>query len=189
MANYILSCCSTADLSQEHFRDREIHYVCFHYYLNGKPYVDDLGQSMPFDKFYQAMVDGAETSTSQVNADEFEAFWQPYLEKGLDVVHITLSSGISGVINSANLAKEHMKAKFPERKIYVVDSLGASSGYGLLMDKLADLRDEGMSAADLAAWAMEHRLELHHWFFSTDLTFYIKGGRVTKTAGFLGQLL
>lgn len=189
MANYILSCCSTADLSQEHFRDRDIHYVCFHYYLNGKPYMDDLGQSMPFDKFYQAMVDGAETSTSQVNADEFEAFWQPYLEKGLDVVHITLSSGISGVINSANLAKEHMEAKFPERKIYVVDSLGASSGYGLLMDKLADLRDEGMSAADLAAWAMEHRLELHHWFFSTDLTFYIKGGRVTKTAGFFGQLL
>lgn len=189
MANYVLSCCSTADLSQEHFRDRDIHYVCFHYYLNGKPYVDDLGQSMPFDKFYQAMVDGAETSTSQVNADEFEAFWQPYLEKGLDVVHITLSSGISGVINSANLAKEHMEAKFPERKIYVVDSLGASSGYGLLMDKLADLRDEGMSAADLAAWATEHRLELHHWFFSTDLTFYIKGGRVTKTAGFFGQLL
>lgn len=189
MANYILSCCSTADLSQEHFRDRDIHYVCFHYYLNGKPYTDDLGQSMPFDKFYQAMVDGAETSTSQVNADEFEAFWQPYLEKGLDVVHITLSSGISGVINSANLAKKHMEAKFPERKIYVVDSLGASSGYGLLMDKLADLRDEGMSAADLAAWAMEHRLELHHWFFSTDLTFYIKGGRVTKTAGFFGQLL
>lgn len=75
MANYILSCCSTADLSQEHFRDRDIHYVCFHYYLNGKPYTDDLGQSMPFDKFYQAMVDGAETSTSQVNADEFEAFW------------------------------------------------------------------------------------------------------------------
>ena len=104
-------------------------------------------------------------------------------------MHITLSSGISGVINSANLAKEHMEAKFPERKIYVVDSLGASSGYGLLMDKLADLRDEGMSAADLAAWAMEHRLELHHWFFSTDLTFYIKGGRVTKTAGFFGQLL
>ena len=189
MANYILSCCSTADLSQEHFRDRDIHYVCFHYYLNGKPYMDDLGQSMPFDKFYQAMVDGAETSTSQVNADEFEAFWQPYLEKGLDVVHITLSSGISGVINSANLAKKHMEAKFPERKIYVVDSLGASSGYGLLMDKLADLRDEGMSAADLAAWAMEHRLELHHWFFSIDLTFYIKGGRVTKTAGFFGQLL
>lgn len=189
MANYILSCCSTADLSQEHFRDRDIHYVCFHYYLNGKPYMDDLGQSMPFDKFYQVMVDGAETSTSQVNADEFEAFWQPYLEKGLDVVHITLSSGISGVINSANLAKKHMEAKFPERKIYVVDSLGASSGYGLLMDKLADLRDEGMSAADLAAWATEHRLELHHWFFSTDLTFYIKGGRVTKTAGFFGQLL
>ena len=189
MANYILSCCSTADLSQEHFRDRDIHYVCFHYYLNGKPYTDDLGQSMPFDKFYQAMVDGAETSTSQVNADEFEAFWQPYLEKGLDVVHITLSSGISGVINSANLAKEHMEAKFPERKIYVVDSLGASSGYGLLMDKLADLRDEGMDIDTLAKWAEDNRLKLNHWFFSTDLTFYVKGGRISKAAGAIGGML
>ena len=99
MANYILSCCSTADLSQEHFRDRDIHYVCFHYYLNGKPYMDDLGQSMPFDKFYQAMVDGAETSTSQVNADEFEAFWQPYLEKGLDVVHTGFACWVDGKLH------------------------------------------------------------------------------------------
>ena len=134
-----------------------------------------------------SFVIGKETTDAQL-AEAMQRF-RPLLEKGLDVVHITLSSGISGVINSANLAKEHMEAKFPERKIYVVDSLGASSGYGLLMDKLADLRDEGMSAADLAAWATEHRLELHHWFFSTDLTFYIKGGRVTKTAGFFGQLL
>lgn len=104
---------------------------------------------MPFDKFYQAMVDGAETSTSQVNADEFEAFWQPYLEKGWMWCISRCPRVSAGVINSANLAKEHMEAKFPERKIYVVDSLGASSGYGLLMDKLADLRDEGMSAADL----------------------------------------
>lgn len=189
MADYILSCCSTADLSKAHFEARDIHYTCFHYFLDGKPYLDDLGQSMPFDKFYQAMTDGADTSTSQVNADEFEAAWEPFLKAGKDVVHITLSSGISGVINSANLAKDHMEKRFPERKIYVVDSLGASSGYGLFMDKLADLRDEGMSAADLADWATKHRLELHHWFFSTDLTFYIKGGRVTKTAGFFGQLL
>lgn len=105
------------------------------------------------------------------------------------MVHVTLSSGISGVINSANLAKQHLEEKFPGRKVYVVDSLGASSGYGLIMDTLADLRDGGMDAPELAAWLEEHRLEMHHWFFSTDLTFYIKGGRVSKTSGFIGQML
>ena len=189
MGNYILSCCSTADLSKEHFEARNIHYICFHYTINGRQMPDDLGQSMPFDKFYAAMAAGAETSSCQINADEFIVYFTPFLEAGKDVVHVTLSSGISGVINSANLAKQHLEEKFPGRKVYVVDSLGASSGYGLIMDTLADLRDGGMDAPELAAWAEEHRLEMHHWFFSTDLTFYIKGGRVSKTSGFIGQML
>ena len=79
--------------------------------------------------------------------------------------------------------------KYPERKIYIVDSLAASSGYGLLMDRLADLRDAGMGLADLYHWAEENKRKVQHWFFSTDLTFYIKGGRVTKTAGFVGTML
>lgn len=189
MANYVLSCCSTADLSKEHFDARDIHYICFHYQLDGVDYPDDLGQSMPFDQFYQAMANGAETRTSQVNAEEFEAYFASFLEKGLDVLHLSLSSGISGVINSALLAKENLEKKYPDRKITVIDSLGASSGYGLLMNTLADLRDGGMSYEDICAWAAENRLRLHHWFFSTDLTFYIKGGRISKTAGMVGQLL
>ncbi len=187
--NYILSCCSTADLSAEHFTDRDIHYICFHYSLDGVQLPDDLGQSMPFETFYQKMADGAETSTSQVNADEFEAYFTPFLEAGQDILHVTLSSGISGVINSAVIAQETLQAKYPDRKIYIVDSLGASSGYGLLMDKLADLRDEGMNIDDLYQWTLSHRLYLHHWFFSTDLSFYIKGGRISKTAGMFGKLL
>ena len=189
MSDYILSCCSTADLTAEHFRERDIHYVCFHYLLDGVQMEDDLGQSMPFETFYQRMAQGADTSTSQVNADEFEAYFTPFLQAGKDIVHVTLSSGISGVINSAIIAKENLQAKFPQRKIYIVDSLGASSGYGLLMDRLADLRDGGMAVDELAAWAQAHRLELNHWFFSTDLSFYIKGGRISKTAGMFGKLL
>lgn len=189
MANYVLSCCSTADLSKEHFERREIHYICFHYQLDGVSYPDDLGQSMPFDKFYQAMTNGADTRTSQVNESEFEAYFEPFLAQGLDVLHLCLSSGISGVINSALLAKDTLEKKYPGRHINVVDSLGASSGYGLIMDKLADLRDGGMALDEITAWATEHRLNLHHWFFSTDLTFYIKGGRISKTAGFFGQML
>ena len=71
----------------------------------------------------------------------------------------------------------------------MIDSLAASSGFGLLMDKLADLRDSGMDIDTLADWTMEHRLEVNHWFFSSDLTFFIRGGRISKTAGFVGNVL
>ena len=189
MSDYIISCCSTADLSEEHFKSRDIHYICFHYELDGKQYPDDLGKSMKLADFYQAMVNGAGTKTSQVNAEEYEKYFRGFLEQGKDILHVTLSSGISGSINSAMVAKQTLAEEFPDRKIYVVDSLGASSGYGLLMDRVADMRDSGMSLDDLAKWTEDNRLHLHHWFFSTDLTFYIKGGRVSKTAGFVGSVL
>ena len=189
MNHYILSCCSTADLSKEHFEKRNISYTCFHFELDGKQYLDDLGESIPFDRFYQAMVDGADTRTSQINAEEYTEYFEPFLKEGKDILHLTLSSGISGTINSARIAQETLKEQYPERKIYIIDSLAASSGYGLLMDKLADLRDAGMGIDELAAWAEENRLKLHHWFFSSDLTFFIKGGRVSKTAGLIGGVL
>lgn len=189
MAEYIISCCSTADLTAEHFQERNLSYICFHYELDGKEYPDDCGKTMDFEEFYRRMDNGAETKTSQVNADEFISYFEPFLKEGKDILHVCLSSGISGVLNSAMVAKAELEEKYPQRKIYIVDSLGASSGYGLLMDKLADLRDEGMELDALYAWAQEHRLELHHWFFSTDLKFYIKGGRISKTAGFVGGML
>ena len=187
--SYVISCCSTADLSAEHFASRDIRYICFHYELDGVQYPDDLGQTMPFDKFYAAMTNGAETKTSQVNVDEFVAYFTPMLEAGQGILHVCLSSGISGVYNSANAARNLLAPQFPERKIFILDSLGASSGYRLFMDKLADLRDEGMDVEALYHWAEENRLKLHHWFFSTDLTFYVKGGRVSKASGWFGTVL
>ena len=189
MADFVLSCCSTADLTKEHFQQRDISYICFHYQLDGVDYPDDLGESMPFDKFYAAMANGADTRTSQVNISEFVDYFTPFLEQGKDILHVCLSSGLSGVSNSAENAARIVRERYPERKIYIVDSLGASSGYGLLMDKLADLRDEGMGIDAVRDWAEAHKLELHHWFFSTDLTFYVRGGRISKVAGVFGGLL
>lgn len=189
MADYILSCCSTADLSREHFEKRDIKYLCFHFYLDGEHYYDDLGESIPFDKFYQAMVDGADTKTSQLNVEEYTEYFEGYLKEGKDVVHVTLSSGLSGAYNSARIAAEDLRDKYPERELYVVDSLGAASGFGLLMDKLADLRDSGMSLKELVEWTEKNRLRMHHWFFSTDLTFFVKGGRVSKVSGWFGTAL
>ncbi len=189
MENYVISCCSTADLTKEHFTKRGISYICFHYELDGKQYRDDLGETMPFEEFYQAMQNGADTKTSQINAGEFEEYFEPFLKEGKDILHVTLSSGISGVLNSANIAKDILQERYPDRKIYIVDSLGASSGYGLLMDKLADLRDEGKNIDEVYEWVNANKLKLQSWFFSTDLTFFVKGGRISKTSGLVGNIL
>ena len=189
MSDYILSCCSTADLSKEHFDRRGIHYVCFHYMLNDVSYPDDLGQSIAFEDFYRMMAEGADTKTSQVNVAEFIDYFTPFLKEGKDILHVSLSSGLSGSVNSARTAAEMLSEEYPDRKIYVVDSLGASSGYGLIMETLADMRDEGKSLDELHDWIEANKLRLHHWFFSTDLTFYVKGGRVSKASGFFGTML
>ena len=189
MSDYILSCCSTADLSKEHFDRRGIHYVCFHYMLNDVSYPDDLGQSIAFEDFYRMMTEGADTKTSQVNVAEFIDYFTPFLKEGKDILHVSLSSGLSGSVNSARTAAEMLSEEYPDRKIYVVDSLGASSGYGLIMETLADMRDEGKSLDELHDWIEANKLRLHHWFFSTDLTFYVKGGRVSKASGFFGTML
>lgn len=187
--NYVLSCCSTADLADEQFEARSIHYICFHFELGGKSYMDDLGKSIPFDEFYKRMEQGEDTKTSQINAEEFEQYFEPFLQEGKDILHVCLSSGISGVMNSACIARDILAEKYPDRKIYIVDSLAASAGYGLLMDRLADLRDDGMTIDELRDWAETNKLHLRHWFFSSDLTFFIKGGRVSKSAGTIGNLL
>ncbi|MBS7329039.1 MAG: DegV family protein [Lachnospiraceae bacterium] len=189
MSDYVISCCSTADLSKEHFEKIDVHYCCFHYEMDGVQYLDDLGQSMDFDVFYQRMTDGAMTKTSQINADEYEEYFTQFLSQGKDILHLTLSSGISGTFNSANLAKALLEDKYPDRKIYVIDSLAASSGYGLLVDHLAAMRDSGATIDELAAWVEEHKLNLNHWFFSSDLTFFIRGGRISKAAGAVGTVL
>lgn len=189
MSDYVISCCSTADLSKEHFEKIDVHYCCFHYEMDGVQYSDDLGQSMDFDVFYQRMTDGAMTKTSQINADEYEEYFTQFLSQGKDIIHLTLSSGISGTFNSANLAKALLEDKYPDRKIYVIDSLAASSGYGLLIDHLATMRDSGATIDELAAWVEEHKLNLNHWFFSSDLTFFIRGGRISKAAGAVGTVL
>lgn len=189
MSNFILSCCSTADLTKEHFEKRDIKYLCFHYMLDGKSYDDDLYERISSEEFYSVLKNGADCSTSQVNISEYLDFFTKYLEQGLDILHISISSGISGSVNSARNAASIAAERFPDRKIYVVDSLAAASGYGLIMDKLADLRDSGMGIDELYAWVEENKLRMHHWFFSTDLTFYVKGGRVSKASGWVGGIL
>lgn len=189
MANYIISCCSTADLSKEYFEKRDIHYLCFHFMLDSETYPDDLGISININDFYKKMADGSMTKTSQPNAEEYTNYFRPFLESGKDILHLTLSSGISGAYNSACIARDMLSEEFPDRKIYIIDSLAASSGFGFLMDAIADKRDEGLTIDELKDWTENNLLYDNHWFFSTTLTYFIRGGRISKTAGTVGNML
>jgi len=189
MPDYILTCCSTADLPLEYFQKRNIPYVCFHFTMDGKEYPDDLGQSMAFEEFYQRVTAGAMPTTSQVSVGQYIAFFEPFLSAGKDLLHIAISSGLSGSYNSALLARDELIQRYPDRKLVIVDSLGASSGYGLLTDMAADMRDGGATLEQVQSWVEQNKLNMHHWFFSTDLTHYKRGGRLSATSAFMGTLL
>ncbi len=189
MSSYILSCCSTVDLTSEWLAERNIASVDFNFKLGDTWYKDDFGVSVPPAELYKRMLAGENATTSQVSTGDYIEFFRSFLEQGKDILHVTLSSGISKTINSAQLAAKELSGEFPDRSIRVVDSLCASAGYGLFMDRLADLRDEGMGLDELVKWAEDHRSEVNHLFFSSDLTFFVKGGRVTPFAGAVGGVL
>jgi DegV family protein with EDD domain len=189
MADFIVTSCSTADMPLEFFESRNVPFVCFHFIMDGVEYEDNLGKSMSFEEFYKRISDGAQPTTSQVNVAQFMEFFEPFLKEGKDILHISLSSGLSGSYGSANLAREELIKKYPERKIMIVDSLGASSGYGLLVTSACDMRDDGSTIEEIYLWLEENKLMVNHWFFSTDLTSYYRGGRISAASNIVGTML
>ena len=156
MADFVLSCTTHLDLPKEYVDGRNIYYTSAPYYMNGVEQRDDLYQSISAEDFYAAMVNGVNVTTSQPNMQEFLNYFETFLEEGKDILHISLSSGLSGTHQSAVNAAHIARERYPERKIYIVDSLAAASGIGLFMDKLADLRDAGMGLEELRDWAEEN---------------------------------
>ncbi len=189
MSDYILSCCSSCDLSNEWIERRNLHYVSFNISLDGVQYKDDMGKTFSPRDLLKKMEEGADAKTSMVSIGEYVDYFKPFLKEGKDILHVSLSTGISGTYNGACQAADILRETYPDRKIIVIDSLAASSGYGLLMELAADKRDEGLGIDELAAWIEDNKLNVVHWFFSTDLQYYIKGGRISKTAGTIGQVL
>lgn len=189
MSDFVLSCESTADYPRSFFEERQIAWVPFHYNLDGVSYPDDLYASISPEAFFDKIKAGAQPTTSQVGVGDYVELWEPFLKEGKDVLHLTLSSGISGTYNSACVAAEQLRQVYPERTVRVIDSLAASAGYGLLMEYLADLRDGGMGFTELGDWAEEHKLNVNHWFFVSDLDCLKRGGRVSATSALLANAL
>ena len=135
MNSFVLSCCSTLDLSPEHVAARDISYICFHYYMDGVAYADDLGQSMPFDTFYQKMVEGADTRTSQINMEEYIEYFEKFLTQGKDILHVTLSSGLKRYYRQ----EKHRYFSFDGGPWRSIEPSTAAMLYGILRELPEDL--------------------------------------------------
>jgi len=188
--NFILSCESTVDLPFSYVDGRGIPVLFYSYLVDGQEYADDMGrdpEALP--RFYRFIEEGKLPTTSQLNAYQYEEFFEPMLQQGKDVLHIAFGTGMTTSYNNAVTAAEDLREKYPDRKLIVIDSLCSSSGYGLLVDVAADMRDEGKTMEEIEAWVMENRNKVHHQFYSTDLTMFKRSGRVSGAAAGIATIL
>ncbi len=181
---------STIDLTQKMIEELELIVISLRFTIDGKTYKDKSDMSgMSTETFYAKLREGKMSTTSQINADEFARTFEPILEAGEDVLYIAFSSGLSGTCQSAYIARDELKEKYPERKIYVFDSLCASMGEGLLVYQAALLKRAGTDIDSLYKWLGENVLKLCHWFTVDDLNHLKRGGRVSTTAALVGTML
>mgnify|MGYP002517017549 FL=1 len=188
-SSFLLSCESTIDLPYSYANERNLPVLFYSYQVDGADYEDDMGrdpEALP--KFYSFLAEGKLPTTAQLNEFQYETFFDNLLQQG-DVLHIAFGSGMTASVQNAMLAAEALREKYPERRLVVIDSLCSSSGYGLLVDGAADLRDAGKSLDEVADWVLAHRQSVHHQFYSTELKFYRRSGRMSGAAAAIGTVL
>jgi len=189
MNKFILSCESTVDMPFEYISNRDVKVIFYTYEIDGNIFEDDMSRHEGATaEFYDKLKNGALPNTSQINRYTYEEFLAQQLEKG-DLLHICFSSGMTKSYYNALAAADSLRHKFPERRIIVIDSLCGSSGYGMITEMAADLRDKGEAIEAVAKFIEGIKLKMHHQFFSTDLKYYRRGGRVSGVAATIGAVL
>lgn len=178
---------NTADLPDSYVEEHQIERIWLCCMMDGQTYTAENRISYP--EFYEKMRGGCMPTTSQVNPQGVREIFEGILNQGYDVLYIAFSSGLSGSYNSARIAAEELREEYPEAQIIVIDSLSASLGEGLLVHKAVQLKEAGRSLSETAAWVEENKLHLCHVFTVDDLNHLYRGGRVSRTAAFLGTLV
>ena len=187
--DYILSCESTVDLPYSYINGRNIPVLFYTYTVDGKEYYDDMERDPEARRFFfQQIKEGKVPATSQINEFRYLEFFEELVQKG-DVIHVALGSGMTPSVRNAREAAEKLKVNYPDRKIIVIDSLCSCTGYGLLVDAAADLRDQGTGIEDLAKWLEDNKGRVQHQFFTTDLTQFKRSGRVSGPVALVGSML
>jgi len=186
---FILSCESTVDLPYSYVSGRDISVLFYSYTVDGQTYLDDMGRDEnALPRFYNFIKEGKLPTTSQINTYTYYDYFRELLQKG-DVLHIALGSGMTPSVRNAKEAAEMLKKEMPERKLVVIDSLGACGGYGLLVDNVADKRDEGLNLEECESYALDLLKYVEYQFFSTDLRQFRRSGRVSGVAAAAATIL
>lgn len=177
----------TADLPEGWLAERNIDFASMPYTIDGKEY--GRTNTLSYEEFYQQLRMGAMPTTSQTDVYDAEQIWLKHLENGQNILHLCFSSGMSGSFDSLqNLRKELLK-KFPDRKIYVVDTLGGAGGEGLAVYYAAKQKEEGKNIEEIYEWLEENKLGFHHFFIVEDLNYLCRGGRLSKVEALIGTAL
>ena len=188
MNDIIISTESSADLPEQILKEYGIEVCSMDYLVDGKEY-NTKTNHMPEKEFYGKMRNGADVKTTQINLQSATEFFGELLQKGKDVLHISLSSGLSGTYQNLKTAGDELSKK-SKNKIVVVDSLCASVGQGLLAIEVAKkAQEDGMTVEKLAEFANQFKMKINHIFTVDDLKYLVKGGRVSKTSAFLAGVL
>lgn len=180
---------SACDLKREYIDKNNIGLLSLILNLEGKIIKDDLGKSLSYKDFYNKMREGATPTTSQVNAHDFEEEFVKHIKNGDSIIYISISSGLSGTFNSANIAKNNLLEEYPEEKIELIDSLGASMGQGLLVLKACEMRDNGASVEEIVNWIEDNKRRVIHLVLVDDLNHLKRGGRISGATATIGGLL
>ena len=187
MANqFIFSSESTIDLPVTHVNQKNIPVIHYAYTVDGVEYTDNMDEAS-VAAFYEKINAGAKPTTSQLNEDAYTEFFTPLVEKS-DVLHIAFGSGMSGSVYNAIAAAKKLNEQY-SHKITVIDSTCSCCGFGLILDEAADMRDSGKSLEEVAAFTESIKRNIHHQFFSTDLSFFRRSGRMSATVALIGTIL
>lgn len=187
MREYVITTDSTVDLPKEYLREHQVQAVSLSYEIEGETY-EDLNGLEPA-VFYEKMRNGAMPTTSQANPEQVRELFEGILKEGKDILHIAFSSGLSGSYNSARIAAEELKEMYEGAEIYVIDSLCASVGEGLLYHKARCMKEKGKTLQEVAAWVEKNKLHICHNVAVDDLNHLYRGGRLSRTSAVVGSMI
>lgn len=181
---------SSCNLSEDIIDNFGLEILPLNFMIDGEQYQSYLkGQVTDLKQFYTMMRKGKVITTSLPNLAYAQKLFEEILNRGQDVLYLGFSSGLSGTFVAMDTLLNDLREKYPERTIETVDTLCASLGEGLLIYKACELKQQGKSLIEVRDWVLENRLKLAHWFTVDDLMFLYRGGRVSRTAAFAGQML
>ena len=188
MKDFIITCSTPCDMSQYYLRKHKMYYVGFYYFLDDEKFMDDFFNTYSVDEFY-SRIKTCSVKTSQPDPEQYVALWTKLIQQGNDILHVELSSGLSGAVNSSLIAKSIIDEKGLNAKIHIVDSKTGSVGIGLLLDKIYEFKQKNNDIDKVYEYAENIKKDINVLFIVENLDQLIKGGRLSKITGGIGKLL